>query len=158
MEFAESLEFFSRNENIFISLKKELMPILPVARIEHIGSSSVKGAISKGDLDVFIGVHQSSFEMGVEKVKTIGFYEKDGTLKTESLRMMITDKYREDVAIQIVANGSEFECFIQFRDILRSSVELVEEYNRLKLECKGMSHDEYRDIKSSFIEGVLYAP
>ena len=69
--------------------------------------------------------------------------------------MMTSSAYNEDVAVQLVANGSEHESFLEFRNKLRSNPDLVSRYNRLKLDCKGLPHDTYRDIKSAFIETVL---
>jgi GrpB-like predicted nucleotidyltransferase (UPF0157 family) len=59
------------------------------------------------------------------------------------------------VALQVVANGSEFECFLAFRDRLRASADLVEKYNTLKRSCEGWPQDKYREKKSAFIEYVL---
>jgi GrpB-like predicted nucleotidyltransferase (UPF0157 family) len=158
MEFVEQSKFLPRIEEVFDELSQRLRFMLPDSRIEHVGSSSIPGAISKGDLDIFLGVSPLEFDESVSLVKSIGFYEKSDTMSTESLRMMVSDNYKEDVAIQIVATGSEFECFIDFRDQMRSSHELVLKYNQLKLNCKDMSHGQYREVKSSFIESVLNVP
>ncbi len=61
----------------------------------------------------------------------------------------------DDVAFQVVANGSEFEFFILFRDQLRSNDSLVRQYNELKMSCKGYSQEKYRRKKSAFIEQIL---
>ena len=158
MEFVEQSKFLPRIEEIFDELSQRLRSILPDSRIEHVGSSSIPGTISKGDLDIFVGVSPLEFEQSISLVQSIGFYEKSDTMRTDSLRMMVSDDYKEDVAIQIVANGSEFECFIDFRDKMRSSSELVLKYNRLKQNCRGMCHGQYREVKSSFIETVLNEP
>lgn len=68
---------------------------------------------------------------------------------------MLENSSGEDVALQVVANGSEFDFFLRFRDKLRESPELVQQYNELKVSCSGCSHDEYRQKKSAFIESVL---
>ncbi|CAM3485341.1 hypothetical protein PAMA111031_04255 [Paraphotobacterium marinum] len=41
---------------LFEKYKNKIQSILPKAKIEHIGSSSIPNAISKGDLDILIGV------------------------------------------------------------------------------------------------------
>ena len=158
MKFIEQSEYLPRIDAIFNELHESLLSISPNLRVEHIGSSSIPGAVSKGDLDIFIGVTQEEFNRTIQLLESIGFYEKTDTLRTESLRMMVTDSYEEDVAIQVVANGTEFECFIDFRDKLRSNPVLVSKYNQLKTDCKSLSHDEYRPIKSSFIKSVLNEP
>jgi len=69
--------------------------------------------------------------------------------------MLVTDKYKHDVAIQLTVNGSEFEEFIRFRDILNNMPNLVSEYNILKRGSEGIEPDDYRSNKSQFIERVL---
>ena len=155
MKFIEQSEYLPRIDAIFNELHENLLSISPNLRVEHIGSSSIPGAVSKGDLDIFIGVTQEEFNRTIQLLESIGFYEKTDTLRTESLRMMVTDSYEEDVAVQLVANGSEHESFLEFRDKLRSNPDLVSRYNQLKLNCKGLPHDNYREVKSTFIATVL---
>ncbi len=69
--------------------------------------------------------------------------------------MLVTDKYRDDVAIQLVVNGSQFEDFVRFRNILNQNPQLVIDYNILKQECEGVEPSSYRAKKSLFIERVL---
>lgn len=155
MKFYEADHYQPKANAIFVLLKNDLNQSLKVARIEHIGSSSIVGAISKGDLDVFVGVLAENFEKSLETIKRLGFIEKQGTLRTESLCMLVTDKYQHDVAIQLVVNGSQFEDFVRFRNILNQNPQLVIEYNILKQESEGMEPSSYRAKKSLFIERVL---
>ncbi len=120
-----------------MQLKHDLDQSLKDARIEHIGPSAIVGAISKGDLDVFVGVKVENFEKNLENIKGLGFIEKHGTLRTESLCMLVTDKYQDDVAIQLVVNGSQFEDVVRFRNILNQKSQIVIDYNILKQECDG---------------------
>ena len=105
--------------------------------------------------DIFVGVTQEDFLKAIDLIKNIGFSEKLDTLRTDSLCMMTSSTYNEDVAVQLVANGSEHESFLEFRDKLRSNPDLVSRYNQLKFDCKGLAHDNYREVKSAFIETVL---
>lgn len=155
MEFIEQAKYLPRINILYSEVRKGLVQLLPTARIEHIGSSSIPGAISKGDLDIFLGVQSENFNETVELLKNHGFFEKQETLRTEALCMMLTRNYKDDVAIQVVANGSEFEFFLEFRNRLRASPALVDQYNQLKRNCQAMTHDEYRDVKSLFIQSVL---
>lgn len=61
----------------------------------------------------------------------------------------------DDVAFQVVVNGSQHECFLRFRDYLVSNPELVKYYNKLKQSCEGYSHEEYQTLKSDFIVQAL---
>jgi GrpB-like predicted nucleotidyltransferase (UPF0157 family) len=155
MQFFDRSQFIFRIENIFLEVEAKIIEILPNARVEHVGSSAIPGAISKGDLDIFVGVTQDDFLEAIDLIKHIGFSEKLNTLRTDSLCMMTSSTYNEDVAVQLVANGSEHESFLEFRDKLRSNPDLVSRYNQLKFDCKGLAHDNYREVKSAFIETVL---
>jgi GrpB-like predicted nucleotidyltransferase (UPF0157 family) len=155
MQFMDRPQFLLKIENIYLEIEAKIIEILPNARVEHVGSSAISGAISKGDLDIFVGITQDDFLKAIEFIKRIGFNEKLDTLRTDSLCMMTSSTYNEDVAVQLVANGSEHESFLKFRDKLRSNPDLVSRYNQLKRDCKGLSHDNYREVKSAFIETVL---
>ena len=155
MQFITQSQFLPRIEEIYLELQTKIAQVIPRSRIEHVGSSSIPGMISKGDLDIYLGVSPNDFYQTITLLASIGFYTKTDTLQTDSLRMMITQDYREDVAIQVVVNGTEYECFIDFRDKMRSNPTLIAAYNRLKLECEGLTESAYREVKSSFIETVL---
>lgn len=155
MKLLKYEEYSAKTNTIFNQLKLELLNILPVARVEHIGSSSIPNSLSKGDLDIFVGVNKDQHVEAIELIKTIGFTEKIDTFKSNELCMLTTDRFDYDVAIQVVANGSEFESFIKFRDALCFDVKFVKLYNDIKLKAKGLSEDEYRAKKSVFIQRVL---
>ncbi|WP_413581786.1 GrpB family protein [Bdellovibrio sp. HCB288] len=155
MRFLEPSEFLPKVEAIFSDLKDKIKMALPNADVEHIGSSAIKGAISKGDLDVLVRVLPPNFEIAISKIKELGFAEKSGTLRTEQLCMLVTDVYNWDVAVQLIAKNSEFEDFVSFRDRLNDDPGLVLAYNQLKLSSRELSPENYRQKKSAFIEMVL---
>lgn len=155
MIFYNYEEYIYKLLPIFHELKKEIKIVIPDARIEHIGSSSIEGSISKGDLDIYVGVDKKAFNLSLNKIKTMNFYEKEGTLRTDDLCMLVSDRYEEDVAIQLVVNNSLFEDFIRFRDILSKNKNLIKEYNALKVSSVGIEPNEYRRKKSVFVEDVL---
>jgi GrpB-like predicted nucleotidyltransferase (UPF0157 family) len=155
MKFYNAPDYQPRLQKMVSILIPELKAVLPNSRIEHIGSSSIEGAISKGDLDIFVGVSKERFDESLETIKGLGFKIKEDTLRTDSLCMLTTILFNQDVAIQLVRDGSEFEDFLRFRDILNKRSDLVDEYNILKQECEGMEPSAYRAKKSLFIERVL---
>jgi GrpB-like predicted nucleotidyltransferase (UPF0157 family) len=155
MKFYVASDYQPRLQKMYAIIELELKAVLPNARVEHIGSSSIHGAVSKGDLDVYVGVSKESFEDTLEKIKQLGFTEKLGTLRTPQLCMLTTLLFNQDVAIQLVENGSTFEEFFHFRDILNADPALVTAYNQLKLASVGMTPEGYRAKKATFIESVL---
>lgn len=154
MRFFNPEEYQATNEALFLKYESAIKNLIPEARVEHIGASSIPNAISKGDLDIFVGVDATELDSNVQRLMILGFQEKVDTLRTSELCMLEPNAI-EDVAIQVVANGSEFECFLRFRDVLCSNTMLVQQYNELKISCKGLSQYAYRKKKSAFIERVL---
>ena len=155
MKFLKATEYQDIVNQIFAKLSSELKTILVNTRIEHIGASSIPDAVSKGDLDVYVGVAKEDFEESLAKIKKLNFVEKEDTLRTDELCMLCTDKYNYDVAVQLVVNGSQFADFIAFRDLLRSNSRLLEDYNNLKRASSDLSSEKYREKKSIWVESIL---
>lgn len=154
MKFYAANHYQTRCHELFEHYQGKIAALLPHARIEHIGASSIPNAVSKGDLDIFVGVEKQNLETSVRALKPLGFEEKQDTLRTADL-CMLESISGDDVAIQVVANCSQFEFFLAFRDALRQNPKLVEQYNQLKRDCEGMAMDDYRARKSVFVERVL---
>lgn len=95
-----------------------------------------------------------NFKKSITLVESLNFQVKLDTLQTSEL-CMLESTQEEDVAIELLAKGSTFRSFVTFRDYLRSSQDLVEQYNQLKLNCAALSMDEYRARKTHFIHQVL---
>lgn len=152
MKFYTPDEYQEKCSALFHRFYAEISVVLPSAQIEHVGSSSVPGAISKGDLDIYVGVDPPAHSEAVLKLIDCGYKVKADTLRTPELCMLVA---QEDVALQVVAVGSQYEFFIKFRDLLRSNPDLLSQYNNLKQSCAGFSEDRYRAEKSKFIEEAL---
>jgi len=157
MVFLEPEQYQQRCTQLFNSYKKDILTLLPFAKIEHIGSSAIPNAVSKGDLDIYVEVKPEQFEMVIERLKMLNFIEKQNTLRTHEL-CMLESLNNDDVAFQIVVKDSIYIFFLTFRNKLMDSPALVKEYNQLKLECSHLDHDQYRAIKSDFINRVLKHP
>lgn len=155
MKFLLPDEYQPAATHLFERVAEEVSRRVPDARIEHVGASAVPGAISKGDLDIFVGVSWEQFEQTVFALERLGYAVKANTLRTASLCMMETHRYASAVALQVVENGSRFEMFLTFRDALRRDTALLCKYNDMKRACEGLDEECYRDTKAAFIEGVL---
>ncbi|MFP5084823.1 GrpB family protein [Acinetobacter pittii] len=154
MIFLESEQYQQKCIQLFNSYKKDISTLLPFAKVEHIGSSAIPNAISKGDLDIYIEVIPEQFKFAIEQLKTLNFIEKQNTLRTDEL-CMLESLNNDDVAFQIVVTDSVFTFFLAFKNKLINSPTLVNEYNELKLQCSHLDPDQYRTIKSDFINRVL---
>ena len=99
--------------------------MLPHARVEHIGASAILDAYSKGDLDIFVGVPARDLGAAIESLKELSFEIKQDTFRSEELCMLVLEGASSDVAAQVVAMGSKYDFFLQFRDLLRNNPQLV---------------------------------
>lgn len=152
MRFFNPGEYQKRVEQDYLETKTRLSKVVPYAEIEHIGSSAISGAVSKGDLDVLVRVGRDQFTDALTKIQTLGFSVKQGTLRTDELCML---EGPNAIAIQLIERGSRFEMFARFRDLMNANPDLVEQYNALKLSSAGLSEDEYRIRKAKFIQILL---
>lgn len=157
MVFLEPEQYQQRCAQLFNTYKKDISTLLPSAKIEHIGSSAIPNAISKGDLDIYIEVKPDQFEFAIAQLKTLNFIEKQNTLRTDEL-CKLESLNNDDVAFQIVVTDSVFTFFLTFRNKLMDFPALVTEYNQLKLKCSHLDHDQYRTMKADFINRVLKHP
>ena len=149
-------EYQSQAQAQFDALAEELALVFPAARLEHVGASAIPGAISKGDLDLALLVEPGAHGAAVARLQALGWRIKGDTLRTEALCMLIRPEAGAmDIAIQVVALGSEFEFFLRFRDALRADTGLVEQYNQIKRDFADAGEGAYRAAKSRFIEQVL---
>lgn len=110
MKFFSPEQYQAISKDLFLRYKSEIKELVSEARVEHIGASSIPTAISKGDLDIFVGVESLELESKVQLLMTLGFQEKVDMLITSELCILESGSI-EDVAIQVMANGSEFECY-----------------------------------------------
>lgn len=120
MVFLEPDQYQQRCAQLFNSYKKDISSLLPFAKIEHIGSSAIPNAISKGDLDIYVEVGPDQFEFAIAQLKTLNFIEKQNTLRTDEL-CMLKSLNNDDVAFQIVVTHSVFTFFLTFRNKLIDS-------------------------------------
>jgi GrpB-like predicted nucleotidyltransferase (UPF0157 family) len=155
MKLLQASEYQAVACSAFASVAEEVSRLLPGARIEHVGASSIPCAISKGDLDICIVVPPHSHASAIQVLEASSYVAKADTLRTPELCMLLSPRQDLDVALQVVAEGSQFEFFMRFRDALRANPLLVEQYNQLKYNFASSSAELYRDEKAKFIEAVL---
>jgi GrpB-like predicted nucleotidyltransferase (UPF0157 family) len=151
-------QYQARAELAFRSIASQLSALLPRTRIEHVGASSIPGAISKGDLDICVLVASSHHQTTVDALEGLGYVIKTDTLRTPELCMLVSPRKDMDVALQVVSEGSRFEFFLHFRDRLRAEPRLVAQYNQLKRRFAPSGPERYRRAKDRFIQRVIGSP
>src|SRR5262245_29402931 len=111
MRFLNPSEYQRTANSIYASISRQIRTVLPNATVQHVGSSSVAGLISKGDLDVYVGVDRHDFKAAIETLTALGFNIKKRTLRTGQLCPFISKRHPIDVGIQLVERSSKFEFF-----------------------------------------------
>ena len=121
-----------------------------VLRINHIGSTAVKGILSKPFVDILLEIDGCcNVTKLIEKLKTIGFGEEIFTRNEDPLRLLLgkgfsVNGYAEKVFMLHVRYLGDWD-ELYFRDYLMANPHVAEEYNQLKLRI-------LRDIEAGKIE------
>jgi GrpB-like predicted nucleotidyltransferase (UPF0157 family) len=149
--FLSSDSVRQRAEAAYERHRTALTSLLPQAEIEHIGSTAIPGAITKGDLDILVRVSANDFA-AAEELLAKHFARNEGSFRSDSFASFCDDAANPPLGIQLVVRGSDLDDFTQFRDALRAEPHLLAEFNALKRECEGMEMDAYRERKAAFIE------
>ncbi|HXD21704.1 MAG TPA: GrpB family protein [Vicinamibacterales bacterium] len=156
VEFVDGERIGSSVLSVFEELRITLEEVLPAAEIEHVGSTAIPGAVTKGDLDVCVLVDASAFREA-DRVLAERFARNVGSDQTESLSSFVDESKPVPVGVQLVVRGGTEDFFVRWRDLLRRSPQVLSDYNQLKRRWHGGSHEGYRAAKSTFIEDTLRA-
>ena len=145
----------------FQSLEARVRSVLGarVARVEHIGSTSVPGLAAKPILDVDVVVRTAAdLEPSIRLLEASG-YLHEGDLGVPGREALRCPPGSEHHHLYLLVEGSrELRRHLAFRDALRASRVLCEEYASLKRALAQRFHDDrraYTSGKSDFIEATL---
>ncbi len=146
----------------FRQIEQELKEALGdlALRIEHVGSTSVKGLSAKPiiDLDIVIPDY-SRFDAVVGALEKIGYiHEGDlGIPGREAFKYSGKEHLRRHHLYVCTETSEELKRHLAFRDYLRSHPEAVREYSRVKEEGAALypeDIDKYIEYKSPCIEKI----
>ena len=144
----------------FIMIKDELTSVLRqlALRIEHVGSTSVEGLSAKPIIDIDVVIKDYNvFEEVVSALGTIGYrHEGDlGIAGREAFKYDGKDHLRKHHLYVCPENSPELKRHIVFRDYLRTHLDAMREYSRIKEEGARLypyDIDRYIEHKAPFIE------
>ena len=66
MKFYPAEQYQAACNELFVRYGRDIKKLIPNARVEHVGASSIPFALSKGDLDIFVGVELGELEDVIE--------------------------------------------------------------------------------------------
>ena len=69
MKFYPAEQYQTACHEMFARYERGIKKLIPNARIEHVGASSIPSAVSKGDLDIFVGIESSELEYAAEQLR-----------------------------------------------------------------------------------------
>lgn len=152
--FVEQATIAEVADAAFEQHKARLLELLPYADIQHIGSTAIPGALTKGDLDLQVRVLQAEFPDAEACLAQI--YERNtGSIRTASFASFKDDHADPPLGIQLSVKGSELDDFCAFRDFIVAHPGYLEEFNQLKRSAQGLTMDDYREHKGRFVEKIL---
>lgn len=156
----EIVDYDDRWPAQFAQLRKRLLSALaPLAvRIEHVGSTAVRGLAAKPKLDVVVVVRPDDVQAAIDRLAAIGF-EHQGDLGVRGREALKGPDGGNAYHVYVCVENSEpLQAQLAFRDHLRARPETAAEYAALKRELAarfGADRDAYTRAKSEFIQRVL---
>lgn len=139
-----------------------------VLSIEHVGSTAVKGLVSKPILDIDIVIEDYEiFPEVVKRLETIGYYHQaEWSFKGRETfdRKDAFIPWSEENTVWMEhhlyvcdKNSEELRRHIAFRDYLREHEDVAVEYGRLKEELarESKNRSSYSEGKTAFITNIL---
>ncbi len=152
VHFFSSEEIFGKARTIFNEKKDQLITLLPIVDIQHVGSCSVPGAVGKFDIDIQIRVEREQFRTVVEIMK-LHYIPKHVELLWNNNLAVFKSKEGVQIDYLVTVKGAREDDYYRVRDYLVSHPEKLKEYNQLKLQYEGKPYAEYRKAKSEFLGG-----
>ena len=155
MVYFRKQEKFSKSvEEVFLKEQKRILRIVPNADIQHIGSTAIPGSLTKGDLDIQVGVRQKDFEKAQKALSKI-YKPNKGNPPTKTYASFKDTKTRIPLGVQLIVIGSKEDNFTALRDVLMNDEKHLKAYNALKKRFQGKSMREYRKAKGKLVEKIL---
>jgi GrpB-like predicted nucleotidyltransferase (UPF0157 family) len=159
-----------RWESEFLLLKRVLTNALGklILRIEHVGSTSIKGLGAKPILDIDVVINDDFiFSEVANKLNEIGYLHK-GDLGIEGREPFGCKdanvpwgenirQWMEHHLYVCTKDNQELHRHLKFRNYLRGHFEVAREYDQLKVHLakNSKSRLEYTEAKSEFINKIL---
>lgn len=147
--------------NFFKKERTQLKRLLSEAKIDHIGSTSVKGLGGKEILDILISVPKRNVMTTINKLEKSGYEYRplSGDKQRRFLRKDVVYLGKKSrVHIQLTYDGSPtWLANVALRDYLIKNKDMAKQYASIKKEAvdyaKG-SGKKYREYKKSFLDRI----
>ena len=136
--------------------RERALELIPRAEVEHVGSTSIPGALTKGDVDLLVRVQPGEFTAALGCLRQrYAVHQRENWTPTYA---SFVDPAATDppIGVQLVVAGSADDLlFGPFRDALVRDRRLLSDYNALKRRLDGSDYQHYTDVKGKFVRDVL---
>jgi GrpB-like predicted nucleotidyltransferase (UPF0157 family) len=153
--FKKAQDFQPSADAVFTAERFKILRKLPNAEVHHVGSTSVSGLLTKGDLDINIRVLRGDFAAAVDILKKMYNINQPENWAEGDYASFKSDRLKIDFGAQLTVKGSPHDFFLKFRELLRNNPKFVEQYNQLKVMHEGKSMTKYRNKKEKFCALLL---
>ena len=150
--FKQSKKFSNLAEKVFKQQRDRVIKLIPSADVQHIGSTSIPGSITKGDVDIQIRVSKGDFKTAIDKLKSIYDINQSENWNENFASFKDERSLGIDFGAQLTIANSKSDDFVKLRDVLNNNPKLLEEYNQMKLKYQGKSMEAYRKEKAEFFQ------
>lgn len=148
--FYTSEELLPVTSNLFDEQKKLIVELSPYSIVTHIGAASIPGALTIGDLDIYVQVSRKDFFDTTNKLKDYYHINHSEMWTDEFALFHRKDHPKMPMSIVVVVKGSQFDEHLLQTDLLINDPELLAQYNNLKRKFEGKSVIEYKKAKREF--------
>ncbi len=132
---------------------RRLRAQLPDADLQHVGSTAVPGALTKGDLDIQVRVPSTSFA-AAEAALAAAYARNAGNPAREGFASFEVRGGDVEVGIQLTSIDGADDSFWRFRELLLARKDLQAAYDALKRAHDGGPMDVYRRAKDAFFTAL----
>jgi GrpB-like predicted nucleotidyltransferase (UPF0157 family) len=155
MKLSKSEDLQPVVERILDGLGSSLRALVPDFEPQHIGATSIRGAVTKGDVDVQLRVTRERFPAIVELLTRHFAVKQPANWSSEFASFGDDDRYALAVGIQVVVIDASEDSFLFLRDYFLRNPDALEQYNRLKVAAAPDGPEAYWKAKDAFLSGLL---
>lgn len=127
---------------------------IPTADVHHVGSTAVKGSLTKGDVDLQIRVDEATFDYARSFLDQT-YARNEGSSQTSFFGAYEKEDEILPLGLQLTLKHSVVDNFWKVTRYFKENPAITENYNRLKLVHEGKDMDNYRDEKALFMRNLL---
>ena len=155
VHFQPEAVFRERAARLAAEQSARIRAVISAAVVEHVGSTSIRGALTKGDVDLLVQVEAGDFDAAVAALRVL--YEVNQRENWTATFASFKDdtSFALPFGAQLAATGSDAFHFVRLRDRLASDPVSLDRYNAIKRSHEGGDMHAYRTAKGEFIEQLL---